>query len=368
MGRKPATKPADKMPRPNTLTLFVASQPWDLKPRLVFEQARTAGFDVWDPKAVSKVRWTYPHLEWHSSQPTPDWAKEWRVNTGPQTPAEMRSVVERVLSEDPELNTAVQTLDPLQRRSIVDTVLSTVVDTEPKEPDDSVIRKLRGFIGDPTPPKAKPETEDDMATLQALRDSFDVKDTVQQSKQAANGQVLTRQGVIIDKESTRALVRFGEVTERIPYKQLTLVPKMAGRGSAPAPEPRATARSAVEPTPLRAVPPALQSLRMAAPEPPAPPPPPAPPARAPEPTPLPAPPPLPAPVAPSNAVGMPPDVRAWLEMGASMADTLAAAESALRAEADGLSAQIQALTIARDAKLSQANTLRASLQAIAVPR
>ena len=317
-----------RLPRYDTAFVsFILCFPTDTPSDVVIRRAHEAGYTdnpagdrVNLQKQVHSARWSYPHL---------------RFNEGDPVPAGVQRLRARVIMAVPA--------------------------TAP------IIAELNGTpLPAPTPPPPPPPREphpldtEDRKSLQELRDQFEVGDTVRCVSHGTNGRTFEREGRITHKDAAFARVAFGSVSEAVPYKRLTLVPKISGGYKhatppppppKPVPKPAPVVSIAPENKPLRAVPPAFQHVTL--------------------PPPAPEPPPPPPPTesfvrstvvtAPAPAADPTTDYRAWLEMGASIEASLVAAEQTLRAASDALTEQIDKLTAERDAKRNEADNLRANL-------
>lgn len=221
------------------------------------------------------------------------------------------------------------------------------------------------------------------AKLQELRDSFEIGDTVMVTfRKYGDRPSSVREGVIIEKETAMARVKFDTKTEKIAYSKLARAANAVARG-----ETFLHKKKHAEPNqqqhkhpPLRVVPPAFSTLEKhieivdavgetvpppapkAPPEPiPMPPPAPTPDPAPPEPLPAEEPPPDPptankaaAKPASSDLVG---DLQAWIEMGSTILDTLRETESQLRAQAEELAAKAEELMAESDEKITKADQI-----------
>jgi hypothetical protein len=204
----------------------------------------------------------------------------------------------------------------------------------------------------------------DMANLQALRDSFQIREEVHVEFRGYNGGApKVRMGEIIGKEAAFATVKFDRGTQKIPYTRLMRCRPPADIEPAPAPQ-----NDVRPPAALRSVPRAFAQLN-------------AEPAPRPEPAPAPAPSPAPSPAPTMRVVespkhqpdevcsdrqsheaipalkrsDTPDDVTAWLDMGASLLPSLRATEKRLRDDARELAEQAEALMERSDAKVKEAD-------------
>jgi hypothetical protein len=202
------------------------------------------------------------------------------------------------------------------------------------------------------------EKEGEMSNrdLVAMRDSFSKGDKVLIQRRPYNQREGTvHRGEIIETRSTHAVVfvEGRKSHEVIQYKKLLKAPSEKPITEKP-PAPPPLEKAVIAERALRAVPTAFQSISL-----------PPPTAAEPEPPPVAvASEPPPAPAKPERRLKALDDIAAWLEMGASLSDSMKQKVLDLRKEAEDLDAEAERLAHEAEAKNDEADVLEKKIAAL----